>query len=267
MDVRLLQSSCEHAQLRRICGILQRRRARGHSSHLRHRITVTYNLYWTESAETEAKGAGTHPHGVNVLQPKSANATDVSRVLSEVLQDKTLLPEGGTLGFGLRHAYPFPRTWDPQVDKKDPLKTLPALLKGSDRALYEACSALGLSPELKFVSDQTDEDDKPLLLDGAIQLCDTEVSDPMGLVLDENMGVIMEEVGADFAPSKAQPDEDEDEGPTHPVHWVTELGAMNKLASTFIHYGNQGVLSHFYMTACLTVDVGPVGDRYSALSK
>ncbi|TFK82422.1 hypothetical protein K466DRAFT_568440 [Polyporus arcularius HHB13444] len=223
-----------------------------------HRITITYNLYWADS-ESDRKVTAAKPDGINILQPLSANTADVGRVLSEVMEETSLLPAGGTLGFGLRHAYPFPRTWDPYIDGKDPLDGLPALLKGSDLALFEACKALGLQPELKFISDAMDEDEKPVLLDRAIQLCDTEVHESAeSVMLEDHNGVIMEEVSADFKPSDAPEDMDKT---VRPVYWVTEVGEMNKLASAFIHYGNQGVLSHLYMTACLTVEVGPVGDR------
>ncbi|RPD72376.1 hypothetical protein L226DRAFT_614840 [Lentinus tigrinus ALCF2SS1-7] len=221
-----------------------------------HRITITYNLYWGNS-ETDRKVTGTQSNSLNILQPLNVNATGVGRVLAEALEDKALLPEGGTLGFGLRHAYPFPRTWDMAVDKKDPLAALPALLKGSDLALFDACEALGLKPQLKFLGDTGEKDDEPVLLDRAIQISDVEVYDRVDEMVTYHNGVIMEEVDADFRPSSA----DIAIGNRRPVYWVTEVGKMNTLASTYIHYGNQGVLSHLYMTACLTVDVGPVGDR------
>ncbi|RDX43508.1 hypothetical protein OH76DRAFT_1410028 [Lentinus brumalis] len=223
-----------------------------------HRISLTYNLYWADLG-LDGIVISTQPDGVNILQPPSANATDVGRILSEVLEDSSLLPAGGTLGFGLRHAYPFPRTWDPAVDKLDPLLLLPILLKGSDLALYDACDALGLEPKLKFISET---DDKPVLLDRAVQLSVMEIEDPEGTMLREHNGVVVEEVGADFEPSE------EDIGKSvRPVHWVTRVGAINKLASTYIHYGNEGVLSHLYMTPCLTVEVGPVGARQTSRAK
>ena len=66
----------------------------------------------------------------------------------------------------------------------------------------------------------------------------------------------MKKVGADFTPS-----EKKDNANERPVFWVTKLGELNKLASTFISYGNGAVLTHLYMVACLLVDIGPVEKR------
>ncbi|KAI0715766.1 hypothetical protein C8T65DRAFT_770626 [Cerioporus squamosus] len=96
-----------------------------------HRITITYNLYWADAA-SDRKVTGTQPDGVTVLQPLSANATDVGRALADVLDAKALLPAGGTLGFGLRHAYPIRAPG-------------PARPRGGS-ALHAPCAAQGQRP-------------------------------------------------------------------------------------------------------------------------
>ncbi|KAI0715767.1 hypothetical protein C8T65DRAFT_643075 [Cerioporus squamosus] len=80
-------------------------------------------------------------------------------------------------------------------------------------------------------------------------------------MLAEHGGAVIEEVDVDFMPEEVDSDSDSVDGPVRPVYWVTEVGEINQLASAYIHYGNEGVLNHLYMTVCLTVDVGPVGDR------
>ncbi|KAI0806612.1 hypothetical protein C8Q74DRAFT_2855 [Fomes fomentarius] len=76
--------------------------------------------------------------------------------------DRCCNPAGVTLGFGLRHAYPFPRTWDYRSShkyssrKKDPLEVVTGCLKGTDAALFAAFEALELQPRLRFVTDPLD---------------------------------------------------------------------------------------------------------------
>ena len=67
-----------------------------------HRVTITYNLYFTESASTVPK----QPRGLSLLQPVGSDVFHVMQALQRLLDDPHILPEGGTLGFGLRHQYP-----------------------------------------------------------------------------------------------------------------------------------------------------------------
>ena len=219
-----------------------------------HRVTITYNLYWDyEDASM--------PDGVHILQPESSSTTQVQSALAALLDDPDVLPRGGMLGFGLRHAYPFPRKWDwiwksKNRKEPDPLAAVQARLKGSDAALFEACEALGLDPKLRFVVKQ---EYSTILLD---QIVDTSLGeigvDDTLLALLEN-GIVIAEVSAE-----GDPLEEADSGTTG-VHWVTEMNQLNTVESTFISYGNEAILTHAYLKACLVVEVNSAGDRKAAL--
>ena len=114
-----------------------------------HRVTITYNLYWGPTP------AVTFPNELYVLYPPHSNFAFVGEALAELLADPRFLPEGGTLGFGLRHAYPFETRWTD--DMPNPLDMLRGWLKGSDAALFQACKALGLRPRLRLEMDESGE--------------------------------------------------------------------------------------------------------------
>ena len=87
-DLRLRRTPCGHVQPPRTHRILQRRRARSHTCHLRpsHHRHISTALFWSDSEEAEVEGniTGTQPDPSRyVLQPPSANATDVVRVLAK----------------------------------------------------------------------------------------------------------------------------------------------------------------------------------------
>lgn len=105
-----------------------------------HRVTVTWNLYFGESKDAHKPAAN-----LRMLQPPSANDAIVGAALEALLSDDRVLPEGGLLGFALRHEYP--------LDPKNP-KTLHSVkhwLKGSDAALFAACEQHKLRPKLRFL--------------------------------------------------------------------------------------------------------------------
>ena len=110
-----------------------------------HRITLTYNLYFRARRNT------TSPNSLEVLRPAYGRVPAVRDALYTLLDDPTFMPNGGTLGFGFRRHYPFPENWTENME--DPLVSLERWLKGRDAALFQACSELGLSPELRLVSE------------------------------------------------------------------------------------------------------------------
>lgn len=113
-----------------------------------HRVTLTYNLYYSSLRKPAP------PTNLEALQPPHASAPVMMQVLSSLLGDPTFLPEGGMLGFGLRHDYPLPYVWTGGMD--DPLDSMEEWLKGSDAVLFQACKKLGVQPLLPLVSEETD---------------------------------------------------------------------------------------------------------------
>ncbi|KAM5533678.1 hypothetical protein V8D89_012645 [Ganoderma adspersum] len=105
-----------------------------------HRVTLTYNLFFGKPAPSSS---------LEVLRPLHTNASAVKDALAALLDDAKFMPRGGTLGFGLRHHYPFPKAWTRRMES--PLKSLRAWLKGGDAALFAACAELGVEPLLRLV--------------------------------------------------------------------------------------------------------------------
>ncbi|KAF8425078.1 hypothetical protein L210DRAFT_3567602 [Boletus edulis BED1] len=79
-------------------------------------VTLTYNLYHKPI----------HPGTLFIQTPSHLQ---LKQALVDLVNDKSKLPNGGYLGFGLAHEY----------------------LKGSDRALADVCDALGLRYSLRLL--------------------------------------------------------------------------------------------------------------------
>ena len=254
-----------------------------------HRVTITYNLYWAPSPTTFTG----LPSGLSVLYPTHSSPSELHTVLSALLQDPSFLPNGGTLGFALRHAYPFPRPWDPS--KPDPLDGLETRLKGGDAVLLHACTALGLNPLLRLVYESwryrkllimtdrmpdlgyTDTCSEYLLYggwDGVRVVSKTFESErDNGAILEgENQdGDIVEEADddadwvSDYSVKGDDDQSDPETGPKPPrtvdVHWVLKCERWNAVSSKYVAYGNEASTEYLYMSVALLVDVGPFGKR------
>ncbi|KAI0256444.1 hypothetical protein BJV78DRAFT_1172343 [Lactifluus subvellereus] len=86
-----------------------------------HRVTLTYNLFFDDNKRASAKDL-------------PENERMFCSAFEALLKNPEFLPDGGTLGFGLRHVY--------QVE--DRLEHVYSLLKGSDAAVCQSVRALGL---------------------------------------------------------------------------------------------------------------------------
>ena len=245
-----------------------------------HRVTITYNLYFPP-ADFEHPD----PRSLVVERPLGANTSAVSNALTDLLGEPTFLPNGGTLGFGLRHQYPLPKTWsdgDP-----NPLVKLQSWLKGSDAALFRACTSLGLHPLLRLAY----EDDSSfglvyVLMNMPMEFpCDIDGS-AFDMMCDRYGGVRMyyqRVMPTSAAAEKKRRRErghyatEADEtkyGKKHhwhatsragwdavTVHMITKMTRWNKVRSAVLVYGNESWVSHLYAHVCLIVDIGPYGQR------
>ena len=154
-----------------------------------HRLTITYNLYFSPIREVR----GPPSTALRVLQPSGAHTPTVSTALAALLADPTILPDGGTLGFGLQHQYPLPKSWT--YGDANPLEALPGWLKGSDAALFRACAEQGLVPLLRLVLEKETEYDTiaPILLTKAIELdqYNLEEEDAIEVICGDRGGTLM----------------------------------------------------------------------------
>ena len=242
-----------------------------------HRVTLTYNLYHGDR-RTLAPSAR-----LEVRSPLNAVTYEVKDALDALLRDPTFLPEGGTLGFGLNHSYAFPSTCgDAQWD---PFKGLSRWLKGSDAALYQAWTALGLEPKFRLVSEHD------IVLDHMVNLVGWGMVDIVEeTLIRRHNGVGMKSrmfSGEDGAlwrdpdeRDEGHRDNDRDDwdsesddyvvglgGRPLTVHWVTNPDWKDGPRSDYLYYGNEASLGYFWTTVCILVDVPGFEDGQRTLGK
>ncbi|PIL33312.1 hypothetical protein GSI_04763 [Ganoderma sinense ZZ0214-1] len=138
-----------------------------------HRLTVTYTLHLSASSPPSSSSPFSLSSSselslslprLTITHPRAAHAPTLEHALAALLADPTLLPRGGTLGFGLRHR--CTSTWpvefrphadtdtDRDADTDTGLERL--RLRGADAALVRACEARGLRAEVWAVWEWRD---------------------------------------------------------------------------------------------------------------
>ncbi|KLO15791.1 hypothetical protein SCHPADRAFT_824127, partial [Schizopora paradoxa] len=111
-----------------------------------YRVTLTYNLFFTDpgSSFVISRLSGSPPNAALGV------AGSFKSTLATLLADTAFLPDGGYLGFGMRHEYPINTATKPEPGV-DSLARLGEMLKGSDAAVAESCRSLGLKVTLNVV--------------------------------------------------------------------------------------------------------------------
>ncbi|KAJ6452252.1 hypothetical protein C8R45DRAFT_1041040 [Mycena sanguinolenta] len=186
-----------------------------------HRVTLTYNLYFAAATPGLALG---------LASPNARDTSEIHSYLSALLKESTFLPQGGILGFGLRHAYP--------VNSQTQLKKLKSSLKGVDALLVHTSELLGLKTSLNAV--YSDDDDGKIILNKiAGDLDDCNIEEDIIHRLEDAFGS-----GCDI----------ED------VMWVVQSSEVH-LKATYIAYGNEPSLGHIYGDLVLLIDIPSAKDR------
>lgn len=218
-----------------------------------YRVTLTYNLYRTRIR----RSGHTLPETVGGYVSKLADTFRTS------FNDETFLPDGGLVGFGLRHDYPvFSGLNFGDVS----LSELSASLKGSDALLAQVCKQLRLESKIMIVYNGDGEEsyvlcDKPCSYDTLyeINLAYKLVSDNLGKELMSGPIEPRACISNDVDEVDSEHPEDESEQRTH-VYWATTVSpyATETVCAT---YGNEPSIGVAYGRACLIVDVAPYGQR------
>lgn len=104
---------------------------------------MTYNLYFA-SLEDAAEPA--------LSASKTLHETKFREVLQRLLDDPTFLPEGGSIGFGLRYQYPVEKRKEqnPLLPYKS-LSVAQQCLKGSDAVIMAVARELTLAASLRVL--------------------------------------------------------------------------------------------------------------------
>jgi hypothetical protein len=218
-----------------------------------YRVTLTYNLYFSVN-DADDKPAAVLP----VNYAASAIEATFGAALSDLLADESVLPTGGTLGFGLRHEYP--------VNTDTELATLNDRLKGSDAIVKRACNQLSLVTSFK-VMYQEDGYPSPtnIMTDRFADLSKRgEIESVWEELSSSKYGGVSVYSSGQAIPEKKKYDRDTrdwvKEKPLE-IYWATELTKFTTLKNEFIAYGNQASLKYLYGRVFLIAQVGPPGHR------
>lgn len=202
-----------------------------------YRVTLTYNLYLENAPSIKAASF------------TGAYETALAAAFRALLADTSYMPDGGRIGFGLRHQYPLSSQYD--------LERLKNLLKGSDAVLIKVCHALRLQAKLQLLYCLEDSGDR--------MLCDRPIKE--GDFLEGDIEYELRGRGATYLKKPERPfyyddEDDEDIIVTH-VEWATDIRPANveKTTTPLLVYGNEPSLDYAYSTLCLIVEVGKKGDR------
>ena len=224
-----------------------------------YRVTFTYNLYHK----------AIHPRASLLPTPFHIK---LKQALVDLVNDKSTLPDGGYLGFGL--IYEYVHTGYNLLD------LLLGQLKGSDRALADVCDELGLRYTLRLfyrgitssnfnliTTNELEVNNAGGGVDGEPEYSDFLQQALSGLTIEQVEGVLLAGGQHKFDPRVL----DRDYGyswlkPFHrtPITEVLEITPMKSsvdVKTPFMTYGNEAELNYFYGSACMLVAVEPTESR------
>lgn len=220
-----------------------------------HRVSLTYNLYVSDA--TQQKDILSIPSDSVML-----NELNLKQALSDLLDEKTFLPEGGTIGFGLLHKYPVSKT-------KGTLESVLRCLKGSDAAIRRVCTSLGLELKPKVIYKEM-FGDVLILVDGFVELDYVETSfeefmcrkdrnrewSPCKGFIIQSRG-LKENGGGEFEHHYY----DDSQYRYQEVCWLTKRTELTRERTDFMAYGNEAELAHTYGDVVLIASVGGHANR------
>ena len=204
-----------------------------------YRVTLTYNLYWVDSALPEINPA---------IIADSTPLEQMKATLESILADPEFIHSGRRLGFGLSHKYPLnPNT--------TPLDELEQRLKGSDAHTWNLCEALSFNVSLKAVyttratddNDNDDWDQKACLLDHFARLDEGYLK---GEVLEHH---ILDHLEDSYEATLVH-DVETARGYHLPILWVKPRGNLNSFQH--LAYGNEATPDYAYGEVCLVAEIG-----------
>jgi hypothetical protein len=221
-----------------------------------HRVTLTYDLY----AENDEGPVSTKVQQASESIFPLANERAFHDAFAALLENREFLADGGTLAFGLAHAYSI---------RKD-FKPVYGALKGSDAVVYRTLRALGFEPVLRMYYHEWEPYGAGKSLNGE---CGRHAA-VFDEIVDFSAWRWQEDVfipdfvhwngGQIVSPEDMHKDVDFGylEGET--VVWVTSVTTFNRKESAFgslnVMYAETNVA---YGDLCLFVRIGKAGERLS----
>ncbi|KAI0294549.1 hypothetical protein BC826DRAFT_1137341 [Russula brevipes] len=173
-----------------------------------HRITLTYNLYFDDDGfDDDGLASVSEPLTAPSLQTEIER--NICAAFEALLENTLFLPDGGILGFGLRHVYQF----------KEDIGHVYDLFKGSDAALYRAVRSLGFKAVLYLYYEHRQDAG---LIECPPDFDCGEFGSQVDLLHDQG-GIAIRLRGKDV----------------RPADWVTPVTTFNCLSSTYLALGNE----------------------------
>jgi hypothetical protein len=193
-----------------------------------HRVSLTYNLCFDDDERPSAKPlVSEHPPA-----PMEENERKFRSEFEVLLNSPEFLPNGGLLGFKMRHLY--------QINDK--LEHVYGLLKASDAIVYQNLRALGFEPVLYLhYQDTFSREDGRLV---------NYVPDFENMCGDGGVASLL--WGTGWGDNCLSSEE---------VTWVTPKTTFNTLTTAYPHYGNEATVQYAYAQLCLIVRIGSLGAR------
>lgn len=198
-----------------------------------HRITLTFNLYYGEEKRT--------------LTPESVSArmAQCKDLLTRLLQSKKVLPGGGLLCFGMKHAYPVS-----VGEKEKELAKAHQVLKGADRLLRVALNQLRLETNVQLLY-------RPGYAEKTFQAAyglSSEIIDMESRDYDDSE--------SDESVLKSNGTLSKESFSHESVLWVTPPSGLTNIKYAFGQaYGNEVSHGHIYADLCLVSRVKPYSQR------
>ena len=222
-----------------------------------HRVTLTYDIYAENddgpvSAKDQQASESVHP---------LANERAFRDTFATLLENGEFLADGGTLGFGLSHAYSF----------KVKLDNVYGALKGSDAVVYRTLLALGFEPILRIYYHEWVPDWVAESLNGCDVVYDKVqyFSDWDGWDINsESIPELVERTGGHLShPDNLEMEDGSGCENAEVVAWVTPMTKYNRKEGTFattIETDNREPMTNSVSgDLCLSVGIGKYGDRLS----
>ncbi|KAI6111124.1 hypothetical protein F5141DRAFT_1202856 [Pisolithus sp. B1] len=205
-----------------------------------HRVTLTYNLYFVTEADVPSPTIST---------PEPYDQT-LAEALYKIVTNKSVLPDGGYLGIGLRRQYP--------VEDGTDVTSFRNNLKGPDAALGRVLSALGLSWNVRMFYRNLDYRD--YLHSRIVNLTQ------WGQMYSDVIHTIMQRSGAEVVEyvtihGSRQDDFRDLLGCSVQLAEVTGLENNPCQSQLYVAYGNEPRISHTYVNLCIVVDLPVPGAR------
>lgn len=211
-----------------------------------YRVTITYNLYWTQS----------NAASLAVSMPKSVptNEDTFRTAMRTLLDDPTFLPDGAVLLHGLHFKYPLEAHQSAKMGRQA-LVDLTTRLKGCDAVVLKVAQELGLPAKLGVLYIAPDQwGSSPVLV-----LCDRVAPLRRGVQYENPLWeTLQSQCGGELL---TRPRWTYEEVEIPDVQWITSAPSYTQEEKSYMAYGNEATMCTTYWQIYLRLSVGPVGDR------